>query len=468
MSALGRVVRAGVGRRRVQTVVMVLTTLMAVTASVLAAGLLVASRAPFERAFAEQRGAHLAGQFDGTKVTAARLAETADAPGVTASAGPFLTLSARARTITGSDFVPAGVDLPPLTVVGREEAGGPVDEIELTEGSWATRPGQIVLAADSVPLRPGDRLSFPDASGGPALTVVGIARSVTGTGDAWVTPAQAEALAGTPTGTGAQSGDSAGGGGGTASYEMLYRFRHAATDTEVAVGRAAIVAAVPDGAMSGARSYLTVRQEQTANAMAFVPFLAAFGVLGLSLSVLVIGIVVGGAVGAATRRIGVLKALGFTPAQVARAYAAQALVPAAVGCVLGVALGNALAVPVLAEAGEAFGASAGGFRCGWTSWCPAPRSSWSRQRPWCPRCVPGGCGRCGRSRSGAGPGTRGAHGLDAGGRRGGCGGSRPGCRCRGRSASGWRTPSPGRRGRRRWPRRSPSAPCPSPSPSGSP
>ncbi|WP_371578264.1 FtsX-like permease family protein [Streptomyces sp. NBC_01314] len=361
MSALGRVVRAGVGRRRVQTVVMVLTTLMAVTASVLAAGLLVASRAPFERAFAEQRGAHLAGQFDGTKVTAARLAETADAPGVTASAGPFLTLSARARTITGSDFVPAGVDLPPLTVVGREEAGGPVDEIELTEGSWATRPGQIVLAADSVPLRPGDRLSFPDASGGPALTVVGIARSVTGTGDAWVTPAQAEALAGTPTGTGAQSGDSAGGGGGTASYEMLYRFRHAATDTEVAVGRAAIVAAVPDGAMSGARSYLTVRQEQTANAMAFVPFLAAFGVLGLSLSVLVIGIVVGGAVGAATRRIGVLKALGFTPAQVARAYAAQALVPAAVGCVLGVALGNALAVPVLAEAGEAFGASAGGI-----------------------------------------------------------------------------------------------------------
>ncbi|MDX2766304.1 FtsX-like permease family protein, partial [Streptomyces europaeiscabiei] len=349
---------------------MVLTTLMAVTASVLAVGLLVAARAPFERAFAEQRGAHLTGQFDGAKVTAARLAETTDAPGVTATAGPFLTLSVRPRTVTGSDFMPAGVDLPPLTVVGRKDPGGPVDEIDLIEGSWATRPGQIVLAADGIPLRPGARLTVPDAPGAPTLTVVGLARSVTGTGDAWVTPAQAEALAETSAAGSAgsaesaentESGNGVGGEGGSASYEMLYRFRHAATDSEVAVGRAAIVAAVPAGAMSGARSYLTVKQEETANAMAFVPFLAAFGVLGLCLSVLVIGIVVGGAVGAATRRIGVLKALGFTPAQVVRAYVAQALVPAAVGCVLGVALGNALAVPVLAEVGEAFGAPAGGI-----------------------------------------------------------------------------------------------------------
>ncbi|MGW1670134.1 FtsX-like permease family protein [Streptomyces sp. NPDC002324] len=372
MSALGRVVRAGVGRRRVQTVVMVLTTLMAVTASVLAAGLLAAARAPFDHAFAERSGAHLAAQFDGTKVTAARLAATAGAPGVTAAAGPFLTLSVRPRTVTGSDFVPAGVDLPPLTVAGRKTAGGAVDEVDVIEGSWATRPGQIVLAADESPLRPGARLAFPDAPGGPTLTVVGIARSVTATADAWVSPAQAEALAGASAGApaGAPAGrgttERGNGAGGeirepaSASYAMLYRFRHAATGAEVAEGRAAIVAAVPEGAMSGARSYLTVKQEETANAMAFVPFLAAFGVLGLCLSVLVIGIVVGGAVGAATRRIGVLKALGFTPAQVVRAYVAQALVPAVVGCVLGVALGNALAVPLLAEAGEAFGAPAGG------------------------------------------------------------------------------------------------------------
>ncbi|MFC3574609.1 ABC transporter permease [Streptomyces yaanensis] len=339
MSALGRVVRAGVGRRRVQTAAMVLTTLMAVTASVLAAGVLVASQAPFDRAFAEQRGAHLTAQFDGTKVTAAKLAATARASGVTAAAGPFLTLSVRPRTASDSDALPAGVDLPPLTVAGRADAADPVDRVDLVEGTWATGPGQIVVAYDEVPVEPGARLTLPDAPGSPTLTVVGVARSVTGTADAWVTPAQAEALTAT---------------GGPLTYEMLYRFRHAGTDAQMAADRATITAAVPKGAMTGAHSYLTVRQQQTANAMAFVPFLAAFGVLGLLLSTLVIGIVVSGAVGAATRRIGILKSLGFTPAQVVRAYIGQALIPAAVGCALGLVLGNLLAVPVLGEVGTAF------------------------------------------------------------------------------------------------------------------
>ncbi|MFF7528273.1 ABC transporter permease [Streptomyces bobili] len=341
-SPLGRVVRAGVARRRVQTAVMVLTTLMAVTASVLAVGLLVAARAPFDRAFAAQHGAHLTGQFDGTKVTAERLARTADAAGVAAVAGPFRTVPVRARTASDSAVLPAGVDLPPFTVVGRTDPGGPVDRVRTVEGRWATGPGEIVLADGALPAPLGARLALPTAPGAPTLTVVGIARSVTGTAQAWVTPAQAETL------TAAE--------GTAAGYDMLYRFRQAETDADVAAGRAAITAAVPRDALSGSRSYLTVEQERTANARAFVPFLAAFGVLGLLLSVLVVAIVISGAVGAATRRIGILKALGFIPAQVVRAYVGQALLPAAVGCLLGLALGNALAVPVLGEVGEAFDA----------------------------------------------------------------------------------------------------------------
>ncbi|RPE43074.1 putative ABC transport system permease protein [Streptomyces sp. Ag109_O5-1] len=343
MSALGRVVRAGVGRRRVQTAVLVLTTLMSVTASVLAAGLLVAARAPFDHAFARQHGAHLTAQFDGTKVTAAQLTATARTSGVTATAGPFRTLSVRPRTASGSDALPAGVDLPPMTVAGRADASGRVDGLSLVSGTWATRPGQIVLAYGKVPMEPGGRLTFPDAPGSPTLTVVGVARSVTGTADAWVTPAQAGALT-TPN--------------SPSAYEMLYRFRHAGTDSQLAADRAAIRATVPKGALTGSYSYLAVKRQETANAMAFVPFLAAFGVLGLLLSVLVIGIVVSGAVGAATRRIGILKSLGFTPAQVVRAYVGQALIPAGVGCVLGLGLGNLLAVPVLGEVGTAFGGPA--------------------------------------------------------------------------------------------------------------
>ena len=73
------------------------------------------------------------------------------------------------------------------------------------------------------------------------------------------------------------------------------------------------------------------KQEAIGNTQVFIPFLLVFGMLGLFLSVLIISIVVSGAVVAGIRRIGVLKALGFTPQQVMRAYVAQALIPAAIG-----------------------------------------------------------------------------------------------------------------------------------------
>ncbi|MEV8458829.1 MULTISPECIES: ABC transporter permease [Streptomyces] len=347
---LGRVVRAGLGRRRVQTLVMVLTTFVAVTASVVAAGVLTASRAPFDHAMRELRGAHLTVRFDPARVTAAQLAGTGRAAGVTAAAGPFRTLSLSPRTATDAADLPAGVTLPALTVAGRADSRGPVDRLALLDGDWATRPGEIVIADGIAPVRPGTRLEFPELPGRPTLTVVGLARSVTGTADAWVTPAQAETLARRSATTAPAA---------PAAYQMLYRFRDAATTAQLDADRAALAAAVPPGALSGTRSHLAVRQEQSANALAFVPFVAAFGVLALVLSVLIIGIVVSGAVGAATRRIGVLKALGFTPAQVVRAYVAQAVLPAAAGALLGVVCGHLLAWPVLADVEDAYqGASA--------------------------------------------------------------------------------------------------------------
>jgi putative ABC transport system permease protein len=342
---LGRVVRTGVGRRRVQTVVMTLTALLAVTASVLAVGLLVASATPFRRAFEAQRGAHLIGQFHATAVSAAQLTQTAKVAGVTASAGPFASVSLRPRTVSvkpmpGEPFaLPSGIDLPPMTLVGRADASGDVDQLALTAGRWATAPGEIVLAAGGAPFSVGDTLSFPGAPGNPTLTVVGIARSISASASAWVAPAQLTALTGPDT---------------PVTYEMLYRFARADTDADITADRAAIAAVVPAGALAGTSSYLTVKRDAERQAATFAPFVVAFGVLGLVMSVLIIGIVVGGAVSSATRRIGILKALGYTPAQVARAYVAQALVPSAVGAAIGVALGNLAAVPVLAEEGDAF------------------------------------------------------------------------------------------------------------------
>jgi putative ABC transport system permease protein len=71
--ALGRVVRSGVGRRRVQTVVIAVATMMAVAAAVIAGSLIVVSNAPFDHAFAKQHGPHVTAQFDPAKVSAAQL-----------------------------------------------------------------------------------------------------------------------------------------------------------------------------------------------------------------------------------------------------------------------------------------------------------------------------------------------------------------------------------------------------------
>ena len=132
-----------------------------------------------------------------------------------------------------------------------------------------------------------------------------------------------------------------------------------------------------------------------------MPFLIVFGVLGLFLSVLIIAIVVSGAVVSAIRRIGILKSLGFTPGQVARAYAAQALIPAAFGVVAGTLFGNLLAVPVLNGTSHELGAARPACRCGSAS--GPDRDAGDRRRH---RADPGAAGRpaAGRADPGRGPG----------------------------------------------------------------
>ena len=320
MSALGRVVRSGVLRRKVQTLVIGLSVTIAVTSSVLGGALLVASAAPFADSFTAQNGAHLSTQFDATKASAAALTTTV--AGVTASAGPFPTASLTAKV--------AGRTPPPLTVVGRADPGGPVESLSLLEGRWATGPGEIVVSAD-LPERLGGQMSFAELPGSP-LTVVGRARSITRTADAWVLPS----VLGTPH-----------------AYQMLYRFAAAETTAQMETDRTAVAAAVPG--LTGAQSWLSVKQTAERQAALFVPFLVAFGVLGLVMSVLIVGNVVAGAVASGRRRIGILKALGCTPGQVVWTYVAQAVVPASIGTAAGVVAGHLLVGPVLEDTEEAYG-----------------------------------------------------------------------------------------------------------------
>ncbi|WP_194927374.1 ABC transporter permease [Catenulispora pinisilvae] len=340
MSALGKVVRSGVGRRRVQSFVMALTTLAAVTSSVLSLGLLTVVQAPFDHAFAKRGGAHLAVQFDGAKATAAQAAATAHAAGVTEAGGPYPITTSLDSTVgpdctagIGPGMTFADTAAPPVTVTTRPNltAGAGLDQIVLDRGTWPTGPNQIVLND-----WPGECLGksvvFSSLAGKPSFKVVGFANSLTDTATGWTTADGFARL----TGAGAKT-----------DSQMLYRFAAAGTEAQITADRQAVAAAAPAGSVEGAQSYLTARTQATGNAKSFVPFLIVFGVLGLFLSVLIIAIVVSGAVVSGIRRIGILKSLGFTPGQVARAYAAQALIPATIGVVAGTVFGNLLAVPVL-------------------------------------------------------------------------------------------------------------------------
>jgi putative ABC transport system permease protein len=333
VSALGRVVRSGVGRRRVQTVVIGLVTAIAVTSSVLGGTLLVASTRPFDRAFDQQHGAHLTAQFDATKVTAGQLAASARAAGVAETAGPFPTATIDP---VDDDREP----IAPLLVAGRAEPSGGVDAVALTRGRWATAPGEIVLfSAGRFAGRARDigRVwTLENLPGEPTLTIVGHARSMSGTAGGWVVPEQIPALR--------QDG-----------FQMLYRLTSAGTAAQVGAGRDAVAASLPAGALTASGSWLTARQEAAGEAALFVPFLIAFGVIGLAMAVLIVGNVIAGAVTTGTRRIGILKALGFSPGQVVRAHLAQALIPAVAGALLGTLVGNVLAAPVLSRTNDIYG-----------------------------------------------------------------------------------------------------------------
>jgi putative ABC transport system permease protein len=334
--AVGRAVRGGLGRRRVQAAVICLVLLASTAASVLALGLIADSSAPFDHAFATQRGADVTAAMS-PRVPSAELAATTRLPEVTAAAGPLPEVLIQSEQ--------GGQPNPPMTLVGRASPGGPVDDITLQAGHWADQPGQIVVASDP---SPGEGMFMPDGSqivvtglrGKATLTVVGTADSVTSSAGGWVVPAETARLRAL---------------GAPAATQMLYRFASAGSAAAIGSDMAAVSAKLPPGAVVGSSSWLSIQTQEGGNIAPFVPFLVVFGIIGLVMSVLIVANVVGGAVVSGYQRIGVMKSIGFTPAQVMAAYAGQVAVPAVVGCVIGTVLGNLMAVPLLSKAANVYG-----------------------------------------------------------------------------------------------------------------
>jgi hypothetical protein len=219
-----------------------------------------------------------------------------------------------------------------LAVIGRASPSGPLDDISLQKGRWASRPGEIDIDPRYGNAAIGGVVSVTSAPGNRKLTVVGWASSITGANEAWVAPGQLAALRAK---------------GAPVQEEMLYDFTSPGNAAEVAADLAEITRALPAGAVADSISWLdaggSIAQEQGIN----TPFVVAFAVIALVLAVLITANLVSAAVVAAYRRIGVLKSIGFTPLQVTETCLAQIGLPALAGAIIGTILGDRWVLPKL-------------------------------------------------------------------------------------------------------------------------
>jgi putative ABC transport system permease protein len=334
VSAVFRAAAGGLGGRRLQAIIIGLVVLAATAASTLALGMLADAHSPFDRAFAQQNGAHVAVTLDTSAASAAQITNAAHVKGVTAVAGPFETESVNAKVVPPG--VTGGSISTQLNFAGRSSPGGPVDDLTLQQGHWAAADDQAVVSATgNAPSQLGTTITV----GSRTMTVVGVADSVTNTADVWVLPAEMAAIAGQ---------------GGSGQAQLLYRFGSSATDSDVSADIGEVEAALPSGAVLSHVSYLSVRQSEQSSIAPWVPFIVAFGVIALAISVLIVVNVVGGAVVAGTTRIGVLKSIGFTPAQVVACYVLLVAVPAVTGAAVGLVVGNLLAVPLYRQNAQVY------------------------------------------------------------------------------------------------------------------
>lgn len=329
-----RTATGGMLRHKVQAVVLGMVLLVSTASATLGLALLAASNGPFQQAFKAQDGAHLLVSVNPAEAGAAQLAATRSLHGVTAMAGPFGEATIQSQW--------SGQPFGQLTLAGRSSPGGPVDDVVLNAGRWATGPGQIVLNSTPGGGGPvvGSTITVTGLPHPVTLSVVGFASSITNTADGWVVPAEVADLHAP---------------GAPASAQLLYRFASAGTDAQVRADLAEVTGALPPGTVTGAGSWLAAESQNTGNGAIMEPFVVAFALIGLAMAVLIVANVVSGAVAAGYYRIGVLKSIGLTPAQVVVVYLSRIGVPALAGCVLGVVAGNLLAIPVLHQSADAYG-----------------------------------------------------------------------------------------------------------------
>src|SRR5437899_1244159 len=338
MRAVWTKILADLRQRRVQTAVVALLVVLGSGASTVALTLMQRAGNPYDQAFAAQRGAHLRVVFDATIASAAQVAGTPGLLGAGISTGPWpLAQTVRFQTAGGSQF---------LDVVGRTDPGGPVEQLRITSGRFASAAGEIVITrsfADLKGVALGDRIRAVNAPGKPSFRVVGEVIDVdegsatSYSQSAWVIPDEVTALQQKP-------------------YAVMnYRFDPAPNAAEIGALSDRLRAGLPNGAIDHMTDYLYVKSNFDLIGSFVITFLIAFSVFTLAAAAVIITNVVTGIVVASYREVGIMKAIGFTPAQVVGVIVGLLLAPALLGCAVGIPIGVAIVGPLLDRGARALG-----------------------------------------------------------------------------------------------------------------
>ena len=329
---------ADLRRRRLQVGVIFFTTLLAVGTGTMALTLMSQTRDPYQAAFDAQKGAHLQVYFEGrTDPTA--LVATPAAIGASAHGGPYPATTLQFQ-FGGHKFN--------MDTSGRDDPGGSVEKLRITAGHWPSTDSEIALTrsfADLNHVAVGSTVKVVSVSQEPLLTVAAEVVDIDeGSADlssqhAWVRSTAIPALTAKDAGF----------------YLMDYRFPSDPTSAQLQASVDKLRASLPPGSITGSINYLLIRNVFNITNQIVTSVLIAFSVFALAATAAIVANLVTGIVISAYREIGIMKAVGFTPAQVVGVFELQILLPAAVATVIGIAAGTVVSQPLLANSSQALG-----------------------------------------------------------------------------------------------------------------
>jgi putative ABC transport system permease protein len=343
---VARLVIRDIKRRRVQSALLLLMVVTTTTTLTLGLALHKVTDSPFARTRAATRGpdivAQIAAPASGPGSTAGggrvlitrQFAALSRAPGVVGVSGPYPVALAR--------LTAPGIDTE-AQAQGRDLAPAAVDQPQLTAGSWVRAGGAVIERgfADALGLHVGSEIHL----NGRSFRVSGIAVStaqcfypVSTPGVIWVTRGEAGQLA-------------------TPQEPLGYVLNLKLADPssgQVFMNGAAAAAFGNDSANDSAsllNDWQGIEDSDFKVISVDQKVLLIASTLLAMLAVASIAVVVGGRLAEQTRRVGLLKAVGGTPALVALILLAENLLLALAAAAVGVAIGQ-LVAPLLTNPGS--------------------------------------------------------------------------------------------------------------------